>query len=421
MTDERGAIVKADYVDRDDIGRLITQEFNRFDPDYEVKREPLKREWQVLGKEVDKVTAQGGDPWRSDQIRAEAKWLLNYRADWERLRRKIVDLRASLKEGKDGRPGQGPDGSWGRYAEEWYRKLEPTVDELQFSGLIPSDLKPFYFLSHLNDPRVLQDYLWRLQISDIAVTGENHRDQLGASQTAFSQLMYKKDLRKLLDEHDLGFKIDEKLEHAYEDFMNQTQHPRTGYWGPWYRAGNRLRMVQDLSFTFHHVKFRKGKGISHLDRIAETTLKIRNLTYPNGWTPAEGGKYSDHHNYDVVQILAFCWPQMKQEQKEAACGAMGDMLEWCLTESVDRSGFRTEKDPFEALYFGVRFLDRVGYWDVEKRFWLPLSVRIPGGPPSSLELAERFLKTLDGLAKAKSERGETINDILTAAMKAATA
>jgi hypothetical protein len=416
---ERSAIIQDDYVNREDIGRLILQEFRRFDADYEVKREPLKRELIALGKEVDDLKREGADPWRSDQILGEAKWLLNYRADWERARRKIVDLRASLKDGKDGPSGQGFDGSWGRYSEEWYRKLEPTVDELQFSGLDPSTLTRLFFLSHLTDARVLQDYFWRLQISDIATTGENHRDQLGASQTAFSQLMYKKDLRKLLDGHDLGFKIGEKLEHAYEDFMNQTQHPRTGYWGPWYRAGNQLRMVQDLSFTFHHVKFRKGKGISHLDRIAETTLKIRELTYPNGWKPEEGGKFRDHHNYDVVQILAFCWPEMKPEQREEACGSMGEMLEWCLAESFDGANFTTEKDPFEALYFGVRFLDRVGYWDIAKRFWLPLPVRIPAGPCSPLDLAERCLKTLEGLAKARSERGETIRDILTEARKAA--
>src|SRR6185369_3115263 len=168
-----------------------------------------------------------------------------------------------------------------------------------------------------------------------------------------------------------------------------------------------------------HVKFRKAKGISRLDRIAETTLKIRHLTYPNGWKPVEGGKYRDHHNYDVVQLLALCWPEMKAEQKEEACGAMGDMLEWCLTESLNGINFRSEKDFFEALYFGVRFLDRVGYWDIQQRFWLPLSVRIPAGPGTPLELAERFLRTLEGLAKAKTERGETIRDILNGAIQAA--
>jgi hypothetical protein len=178
-------------------------------------------------------------------------------------------------------------------------------------------------------------------------------------------------------------------------------------------------MVQDLSFTFHHVKFRKGKGIGRLDRIAETTLKIRRLTYPNGWKPTEGGKYSDHHNYDVVQILAFCWLEMKPKQQKEACAAMSDMLEWCLSESFDGAGFRTTKDPFEALYFGVRFLDRIGYWDVEKRFWPPLSVRIPDGSMTPVELAERCLETLRGLAKAESERGETLRDILLAAKEAA--
>jgi hypothetical protein len=229
-----------------------------------------------------------------------------------------------------------------------------------------------------------------------------------------SQLVYKSDLRDIFESReDLEFGISREFKLAYEDFMNQTQHPRTGYWGPWYRIGNQLRMVQDLSFTFHHVKFSKGK-VLNLKRIAETTLKIKDRIYPNGWRPGgdKPARYSDHHNYDVVQLLAFCWGEMTSEQVEEAQSEIRKMLVWCLTQSLDEGGFKTSGDPFEALYFGVRFLERIGYWNPKKRFWSPASLEVAGGPPSPTRLAKSLLKRLDDFAKSAGERGETLRDIL---------
>ena len=56
--------------------------------------------------------------------------------------------------------------------------------------------------------------------------------------------------------------------------MRQTQHPRTGYWGPWYRIGGKLLIVQDLSFTFHQINYRQG-NVELWPQIIETTLNIK--------------------------------------------------------------------------------------------------------------------------------------------------
>src|SRR5262249_17494310 len=139
--------------------------------------------------------------------------------------------RKSLAKTDQGVPQQDAEGSWGSCSDEPYRKLEPTVDELQSSSDDESKLKPLAFLSKLSDPKALQDYLWGLQASDIAATGRNNRDELAAVQSAFAQLIFKDELRALLELPQLGFPITDAIENAFGDFMQQTQHPRTGYWG----------------------------------------------------------------------------------------------------------------------------------------------------------------------------------------------
>ena len=348
----------------------------------------------------------------SEQIRQEAKWLLNYRSDWPRLDARLAALAASLTRLDQPPAAQAADGSWAACTTELYRKLEPTVDELQARDLDPGCLRRLAFLAPLQDAAALRAYLWSLQISDIARTGRNDRDQLGAVLTGLTQLVYKDDLRAILDDARLGFAVDQPLENALADFLAATQHPRTGYWGPWYRFGDRLVMVQDLSFTFHQVSYRKG-AVPGWERLAETTLRIKDLTYPNGWR-TKAGTLSNHHNYDVVQILFYGWPHVSRALKRRAADEIGVMLAWCLDESLDERGFKGD-EPFEALYFGVRFLDRVGYWDDAKRFWTRQPIAAPEGRPSPTALAHTLWAQLQRLSQG-SERAAVVAGLLGTAM-----
>jgi hypothetical protein len=401
-----------DYVGRRSTAELIQGEFHKFDPGYDEKREPLKAAFKKLSNDLDRLQDAGQTMVCSEQIRQEAKWLLNYRAEWPRLERRLAELKASLSRLAQGAPVQGDDGSWAGCTEEFYRKLEPTIDELQSRALSPARVKPLTFLHRLNDPKRLLGYLWELQISDIARTGRNDRDELGAVESALTQLFFKDDLRAVLEDERLGFPIDTELENAYTDFLRQTQHPRTGYWGPWYRADGQLFMVQDLSFTFHQVTFRAG-NVENWERIAETTLSIKERTYPNGWKPNNGAKFSNHHNYDVVQIFFYGWPHMSRRLKCDARAAIREMLDWCLIESI-RDNVFVGDERFEALYFGVRFLDRVGYWDGAKRFWSREGLSLPDGAPNPNDLAPLLLGALDHLQE-RSERADTVRAILQAA------
>jgi hypothetical protein len=89
-----------------------------------------------------------------------------------------------------------------------------------------------------------------------------------------------------------------------------------------------------------------------------------------GWKPDADTQYSNHNNYVVSTILSLGWPRMPSARKDEARAESAGMLDWCLTEAVDGSVFKNSEDSdLDAYYFGVRFLDRVGFWDRSKRLW----------------------------------------------------
>jgi hypothetical protein len=268
-------------------------------------------------------------------------------------------------------------------------------------------------MKNLTQPRWTLDYLYRLQTTDIQSTGQNNRDELAAVQSALSQLIFKDGLRDLLQHPELGVSISPTLDASYADYLAQTQHPRTGYWGPWYRFGDELFMVQDLSFTFHIVQYRSG-NIANWQLVVDSTFSIKELAYPAGWKPNDGAKYSNHNNYDVVTILFFGWPHMTLEQKKRARYEIQEMLTWCLTESLsnDCTEFKAAGDTeLDSYYFGVRFLDRIGFWDRAKRFWLQTGLKIPAGLPTPNEICKQLKRGFEEL-EVDSETADNVKDIL---------
>jgi hypothetical protein len=230
MVEQPTSTVKNPYLDREDVLGEIRAAFASRDPSYDDRRYSLSQRLRSLNEQLAQQQRKGHAMACAEQIALEAQWLLNYREDWPRAARRIERLAQYLADPPQGGPRPDPDGSWGGCCTEWYRKLEPTVDALQ-GDLTKLKLVPLAFMQRLADPGWTLDYLFRLQITDIARTGVNQRDELGAVQSALCQLIFKKKLRRVLATNPvLGFDISDELELRVRDYLDQTQHPRTGYW-----------------------------------------------------------------------------------------------------------------------------------------------------------------------------------------------
>ena len=114
---------------------------------------------QQDGEHAGRRPAEQAEVGSARQVLAEAKWLVHDTADFDRAERRLRDLRARLAapaEPHDG--GQlAEDGSFGCCTEEWFLKLDNTVDELITLGLrLRSPEHPVRLLERVNSPEKLR-------------------------------------------------------------------------------------------------------------------------------------------------------------------------------------------------------------------------------------------------------------------------
>lgn len=392
----------------------IAQSFRQRDPYYDARWQPLDLRRRSLNKALQALLKQGHPMECTLQHFYEAKWLINYTDDWARASAALDECEKSLQDVNQPRIPQADDGSWGPCCHEWYRRLEPTIDALQEREAATDPLKPLAFMNFLQKPANVVGLLRALSISDIVATGRNLRDEQNALLTALGQLIFKDALRKLLVcRPELKFTVSPELEETFVDYLWSLQQKRTGYWGPSYKFDDGIATVPDLSFTFHIVHYymdNTTRVVPNLDKIVATTLATKHEVYPNGWLDKEG-KLSDHNNYDVVTLFDCGWKAASWKQRDVMRHEIQALLDWCLTHSLQDDHFGSEKT-IDGYYYGVRFLDRIGFWDKAKRFWLSGDISLPNGflPPEKIR--ERLLqgfKTVDD----GSEYCETILQILT--------
>ncbi len=393
-----GPTCSDDYINRDEVIAQLNAEFAIVDPCYVDVKRTMGRELAHLSEKI--LDIQKGDNiplFRSEQILDEATWLLRYTADWNRLHRRIHELRMSLKARQRTADDQrhlvcGSDGGYGAGTTEFYSKLDSTTDAVQRADV--ASIAPLVFLKPILEPGRMLAYLHRLLVSDIRGTGKNHRAELGSVESSLLQFFCKPAMRALLLDPILwpGLGADEvalkvqRLDESFSDFIDQSQHPRTGYWGPWYLMDGRLIKMHDLSFTFHVVNFRKG-CVDRWPEIIRTTLEIRDLglSYPYGWKPSDSdSRYSNHHNTDVAKIFQKGFDKVGIDIQVRISAAMLDMTDWCLTQSLtsDLDDFKPvdDIDTIDRYAFGVAFLAIVGYWDDASFWWSPSQPRLSTWP-----------------------------------------
>jgi hypothetical protein len=354
---------------------ILARDIPNFIPESPYKREMNGRfrdEILDLRRQVMDMHRTGHEPICSTQILGEARDLMNYTNNAAAVRARLDDLRATLRQ-----PNQdyayeqsADDGSWGGCYKAWYLRLDASIDplkELVEAGRRPQH--PLRFFAPVNTPDKLRDYLESLLISDVKATGIDNRKELNYAITSLAQILFKPKVAALLP---AGTPVTD-LAATLQDFLdNKAQNPDTGFWGAWYMIDGELKKTNDLSITFHAISYRSDDP-PHMRELAETLFATRTSRYPYGWR--DQGKQNNHHAYDVARLLRRTWPYMTPEQQARATTELTVMVTRSLSVSIGSDG-RFDDEPYtspaEAYYFGVSFLDEVGFFRASRRFWTAL-------------------------------------------------
>ena len=333
-----------------------------FFPEFPIKREMNRRyraEIRQLRAKLQTRLLDGDVMNCTAQILDEVHWLVNYTDRKELIEERLHDLRNSF-----GLPDQSfaarqdpEDGSFGPCYKTWiwrFTASEDPLKELARQGKRPKI--PLKIWEPVDTPEEIVAMLDSLLISDNG-SGHNKRKELNRLITTLGQLLWYDYTDVVFPEH-----LDrDQLAAALTQYTDEHwQDSETGYWGAWYRDGDRLHKTQDLSITFHILSYRGGR-VNLLDKIAATTFAIRNVKYPYGWDT--GGDQNNHHAYDVARII-----NLTRDHLDATADALAGTHIFLLTTrslalSIDETGSFDPK-PYttigEAYYFGISFLIEVG-------------------------------------------------------------
>lgn len=342
----------------------IKQDFTAFDPQYAAEyRERGARLLELKAK----VVAQEAAGVKNDcaqQILFEAGTLLLTTADFKRIDRRTDELVTAIAHPSQDK--QDPNGLWGSCSEQWFLKLENTFDHLQSDAdsqpVGPSRPLPA-FLSPVSSPQKLTEWLDAIAISDVQHTGIDHGLEFNLTNSDLIRLL-------VLGEPQ-NYKVNPALRDAYLQYLlGSARNPQTGMWGERYRRDGHLEYADDISTSFHIISYLHGK-VPDMARAIDTLLAVKDRNSPAGWL--QFGQYWNHNNVDVVTVFQYGWPTASPEQRKAMAAEIDHMLTWCLHDSLQPDGsFKmTAGDPTleYAEQFGVEFLDSIGFFDPEHRFW----------------------------------------------------
>jgi hypothetical protein len=344
------------------------QQFVAFNARYKLLRAERIRRARALARRVFEQEAQGRDTTCAHQILMETAWLIGNTADFARIDHRLNDLQETLARPQReslGRQQDPTDGSWGRCYTEWFFKLDGTFDHLNKASTRDKPLKIApRFLDRVNSPEKLRNYFTAVSVSDIARQGVDHRRALNESMADM--------LRFILRDRPKGYSWNAGVKAAMMDLvLNDLRNPQTGWWGERYVRNGTVEQVDDLSMTFHMIRYLNG-DVPGMRKVVDTALTVRNLDYPVGWL--EDGHYTNHNNMDAAVLFKFGWNSATGPQKKAMAVEISRMLDWCLSDSLQPDGsFRLrgygDDSVEEANYFGVAFLARIGFFNKHRRFW----------------------------------------------------
>jgi len=366
------------------------RDFLAFDPHYKEEREKRVARARTLGAEVIKREIARQNTARSHQILTEIIWLISSTADFKRLDHRLDDLQSSLDhpEHESQAQQENEDGSWGPGYTEWFFRVIASY------GHLTDSKQNCAFIDRINSPEKLTDYLGSVSVSDIARTGIDHEREFNES---ISYLM-----RMILRNHPKGYPYDPKLKETIMDLLlHRFRNPQTGYWGERYIHDGQELFMDDLSITFHVVRYLDG-NVPDMDKVVATTLAVKDLEFPVG--SLSDGEHSDHLNVDVAELFRLGWPHASDAQKKAIAAHLHKLLEWCLTKSLQPDGsfkfWIGDNSKEESTFYGAAFLGRIGYFDKTKRFWTDEDF------PEAENVRQRILKYIGEHLKTGATGGD---------------
>jgi hypothetical protein len=359
---------------------LLVEQFTRYDPRYVERRAAFNERLNSIAERIAAAEADGRTLICTRQIYEEVKWLVYYTANAQQIERRFKDLEASfaVKDQSFAAQQSPDDGGWGACFQRPFLRVDATADGLD--ALHGKGVPPDFAITMapaLQTSVQVAERVVNLIVSDIAKFGINQRGELNSTVTTLVRGNFKPHWQdylttqvKMLPRHrnPAGpLELRERLRALFDAW----QDPDTGFWGAWYRVDDRLVRTADLSITFHIISYRRGQ-INFWPQVLKTLRAIRDEPYPYGWL--HDGDYVNHNNYDVARILSYGWAYMAPEDRPLFREQLRAMLAWTLSHSLTPEGsFRNVPTFFESLsadyYYGVAFLDVIGFWDPSKRFW----------------------------------------------------
>jgi hypothetical protein len=386
---------------------LLVNQFSRYDPQYLRQRAASEKRVGDMAERIAQLEAAGRTLSCTRQVFHEVKWLVEYTAYWHRVERRLADLEASfaIADQTFAARQSSDDGAWGACFEPSFLKIAATaegLDLLRAKGVSPEF--PITLEPTLKTSRQAVDRVASLIVSDIAHFGINHRGELNSLVTTFTRGMYKphwqdyltSKVKMLLRHRNPAGPLE--LRQRMRALFDAWQDPDTGFWGAWYKNDGAVVRTTDLSITFHIISYRRG-NINYWPQVLKTLRAMKDEPYPYGWL--HDGGYVNHNNYDIARILSYGWPHLSPDDKAFFRAELAAMLAWTLTHSLTDGGrFLNVPAFFESLsadyYYGVAFLDVIGFWDPKKRFWT--ETEFPAAPEVCTRIRQGIER--DGLSDA---------------------
>jgi len=381
------------------ITELIAAQNAAYDPTYPQWSVPALAALNASRAHLDGLQRAGHPKFCSEQRWAEADAAVRYYANSSVFDASFALLAQSLRspdaDNQSWALAEQPGGTWGPcYTVEplvAFNRLDPFINAWSAAAASAPPAPPARAPVHALDPWLgggLVDYCRAHLVSHIGRDGVNAREMLAAVSGDLCQMAFKAEMRALWNASSGAAPLTDAWVEAWWSFLGEWQDPATGTWGARYSYSNAtddgaaaggalVAQAHDLSMTYHILSY-SHKGHRHAARL-----------YPelHGWLLSPGflqdgvyplgrlyhGRPCAHNDYDVARLWELVLPSVPNATaRKVAAAWVVDATAATLSDQLGAADFVFEArmgSLFDAQYFGVALLSKVGYFNASERWW----------------------------------------------------